>query len=107
MVAAYKRRAAMGDTNKKKRRQQRPVLDERALVTSVEGAGILLDEGKDGIYELIRSGELESYLDGKRRRITMASIRKRVEHKVAAGRVFERYRYPNQKQSADDTPAPT
>jgi excisionase family DNA binding protein len=97
----------MGTTNKKKQRQQRPVLDERALVTSVEGACILLDEGKDGIYDLVRSGELESYLDGKRRRITMASIRKRVERKVAAGRTFERYRYPNRKPPPDDSPAPT
>jgi hypothetical protein len=41
--------------------------------------------GNTRLYELLSAGELESYLDGRARRITMASIRTRVARLVAAG----------------------
>jgi hypothetical protein len=93
--------------NKRKKRQQRPVLDERSLVTTVDGASILLDQGRDKTYADVHSGELESYLDGRRRRITMSSIRALVERRVAATRPSERARYPNQRPPPDDSPAPS
>jgi excisionase family DNA binding protein len=38
----------------------------------------LLSIGNTRLYELIAAGEIESYLDGRSRRITMASIRTRI-----------------------------
>jgi hypothetical protein len=52
--------------------------DER-LVTSPRRAAALLDCGVTRVYELINSGELESYLDGASRKITIRSIRARIE----------------------------
>jgi hypothetical protein len=36
------------------------------------------------LYELMRAGELESYRDGRARRITMRSIRDRMARQLAA-----------------------
>jgi excisionase family DNA binding protein len=47
-------------------------------------ACVLLDIGNTRLYQLIGNGELESYKEGKARRITMASIRQRVSRLVAA-----------------------
>ena len=68
--------------------------DERALVTDVPGAGVMLNKSRDGIYELIHKDELESYLDGRARRITIASIKGYIERKLASASTFERARYP-------------
>ena len=41
-------------------------------------------------YGLLAAGELESYLDGRARKITMASIRSRIERRLAAaGEVYQ------------------
>jgi excisionase family DNA binding protein len=77
-----------------KNKKRRPTVDEHALVTSVNGASVILNKAKDGIYALIHAGELESYLDGRARRITMASIKRYVDRKLAASKTFERARYP-------------
>src|SRR5262249_47493842 len=45
----------------------------------------LLAIGNTRLYELIAAGELESYRDGRSRRMTMRSIRRRVEHLLVAG----------------------
>ncbi len=37
-------------------------------------------------YRLITAGELESYLDGRARKITMRSIRRRIERQIAAAK---------------------
>jgi hypothetical protein len=42
----------------------------------------LLSCGRTRLYQLIADGELESYLDGAARQITMESIRRRIERKV-------------------------
>ena len=38
--------------------------------------------GKTKLFELIATGELESFLDGPVRRITVASIRARIQRKL-------------------------
>jgi excisionase family DNA binding protein len=77
--------------------------DERALVTDVDGASAMLNRSRDSIYALLHAGELESYCDGRARRITIASIRKYIDRKVAAG--FRRARYPLSKRDADQSAA--
>jgi excisionase family DNA binding protein len=45
----------------------------------------LLNIGITHLYELIRNNELDSYLEGRARRITMESIKRRVARLLAAG----------------------
>jgi hypothetical protein len=54
------------------------------LVVSPKVAKYLLGIGTTKLWELIRAGELESYLDGASRRITLASIKARVARQLAA-----------------------
>jgi excisionase family DNA binding protein len=49
------------------------------LVVSPKEACRLLSCGPTKLYELIEAGEVESYLDGRSRKITMDSIRRRVK----------------------------
>jgi excisionase family DNA binding protein len=62
------------------------------LAVTPRQACILLGVGNTRLYQLIGNRELESYLDGRGRRITMESIRRRVARLVA---------------DADAIPAPT
>ncbi len=50
----------------------------------------------DVLYEKIQRGEVESYLDGRRRLIVVASIEADIARKAAAAaaRGFQRERYP-------------
>jgi excisionase family DNA binding protein len=68
--------------------------DPRALVTDVNGAAARLQKSKTKIYALLHAGELESYLDGRSRRVTTSSIEKYIERKVKNSPTFERERYP-------------
>jgi excisionase family DNA binding protein len=52
------------------------------LVVSPKAAWRLLGCGNTHGYELIAAGELESYKEGKSRRITMASIRSHIDRKL-------------------------
>jgi excisionase family DNA binding protein len=54
------------------------------LAVSPAKAWKMLDIGNTHGYELIKSGELESYRDGKSRKITVASIKARIARLVAA-----------------------
>ena len=58
----------------------------RPLVVSMAEAGVLLNSGVDKLYELIEAEELDSYLEGTRRKITMASIERLIERRLAARR---------------------
>jgi excisionase family DNA binding protein len=79
----------------------RPTLEDGAYVVSVNGARERLGgKSRDLIYELIRSGQLDSYLDGRRRLITTASIKAYVERKLAASKEFTRARYPSQERAS-------
>ena len=57
------------------------------LAVSPRQACKLLSVGNTRLYELLAVGELELYLDGRMRRITMQSIRRRVARLVAAAGV--------------------
>ena len=54
------------------------------LAVAPRHACILLGIGNTRLYELIGNGELESYLEGRARRITMQSIRRRIARLLAA-----------------------
>jgi excisionase family DNA binding protein len=53
--------------------------DLEPLAVTPRQACFLLSVCNTHLYELIRSGELESYLDGRARRITMHSIHRRIK----------------------------
>jgi hypothetical protein len=55
---------------------------EFPLVVSPSKAMAMLDCGRTRLYQLLNSNELESYLDGKSRKITVASIRARIHRKL-------------------------
>jgi hypothetical protein len=53
------------------------------LVVRPTQAMLMLNCGREQLYELINAGELDSYLDGAARKITVASIHQRIERKLA------------------------
>ena len=57
-------------------------LDIEPLVVRPNKAMRLLDCSRVYLYELINAGELETYRDGSARKITMRSIRARIERKL-------------------------
>jgi hypothetical protein len=59
--------------------------NDKPLVVGMAKAKAKLDCGHDTIYDLIKAGELDSYLEGKFRKITMASIERLIEKRLAAG----------------------
>jgi hypothetical protein len=50
----------------------------------IKTAGFMLDEGDTKTRELIDKGELDSFLDGGVRKITVASIHRYIAKKLAA-----------------------
>ena len=69
----------LGRHERKQRRSR--AADLEPLVVTPREACRLLSIGNTRLYELIGAGELESYLDGRARRVTMASIRARIDAK--------------------------
>jgi hypothetical protein len=63
--------------------------DLKPLVVSMAKTEALLDASPDTIYDLIRVHELESYLEGKRRKVTMASIEALIAKRLASARTYE------------------
>jgi hypothetical protein len=59
--------------------------DPEPLAVSPRQTCSLLNIGITRLYELLRDGELDSYLEGRARRITMESIKRRVARLLAAG----------------------
>jgi excisionase family DNA binding protein len=55
------------------------------LAVTPRQACILLSVGNTRLYQLINEGELETYLDGRARRITMDSIRRRIGRLLTGG----------------------
>jgi excisionase family DNA binding protein len=68
--------------------------ESRQLVTNVAGACCMLNCGRDKLYSLLGSGEIESYTDGRSRKIVVASIESHVARRLEASKQFERARYP-------------
>ncbi len=64
----------------------------KPLVVGMSTAQALLDTGLDSLYQLIKARELDSYLEGKRRKITMESIERLIEKRLAAATVESEYR---------------
>lgn len=74
-------------------------VDLEPLAVSPRQACVLLGVGNTRLYQLIDAGELETYHEGRARRITMRSIRERVtrlaaktESQAAIGRAPSRPR---------------
>jgi hypothetical protein len=57
--------------------------DER-LVVSPKRARQMLDCGNTRLYELLKNQELDSYLDGRSRKIIVASIHRHIARRLAA-----------------------
>jgi hypothetical protein len=77
--------------------------DERALLTDVDGLVAMTNSCRDMAYKLIREREVESFLQGRSRRITIASIKGYIERKLASASTFERARYPAREGGPPDT----
>jgi hypothetical protein len=58
--------------------------DDGRLVVSPRRARYLLDCGNTRLYELLKNKELDSYLDGRSRKITVASIHRHVARRLEA-----------------------
>jgi excisionase family DNA binding protein len=61
-----------------------PIALEAPLVASPNQAMRAIQVSRKKLYELINTGELESYTEGKSRRITVKSINDYVERRLAA-----------------------
>ena len=57
---------------------------EAPLVASPNQAMAMIQVSRKKLYELINTGELESYTEGKSRRITVKSINDYIERRLAA-----------------------
>jgi excisionase family DNA binding protein len=67
-----------------KRKQRHSCVAElEPLAVAPKQACRLLGVGNTRLYQLIAAGELESYRDGRSRRITMSSIRARIARLLA------------------------
>ena len=62
----------------------KPAAALEPLVVTPREACRLLSVGNTRLYQLIGAGELETFRDGRTRRITMASIRRRIACLLAA-----------------------
>jgi len=77
--------------------------DDEPLVVSPRRTCLILGIGTTKLYELLNSGELDSYCEGKARRITMSSIRRRIDRLIAENRMGP---VPGTaKQNADSRPS--
>jgi excisionase family DNA binding protein len=61
-----------------------PITFDAPLVASPKQAMRVIQVSRKKLYELINTGELESYTEGKSRRITVKSINDYIERRLAA-----------------------
>jgi excisionase family DNA binding protein len=75
-------------------------------ITNVSGACAALDCSRDHVYDLLNSGVIASYLDGRSRKIVVASIDAYVARRVeASNKRWERARFyfhPEQRQAGKE-----
>jgi hypothetical protein len=57
--------------------------DEERLVVGPRRARHLLDMGNTRLYELLAAGELDSFVDGRSRKITVESINRYISRRLA------------------------
>jgi excisionase family DNA binding protein len=56
---------------------------------------------KDKFYQLLHTGEIESYLDGRSRKVLIASVDAYIDRQIAQSKgSFERARYPKQREAS-------
>jgi hypothetical protein len=60
--------------------------DQGRLIVSPRRARHLLDMGNTRLYELLAAGELDSFLDGRSRKITIESIHRYISRQLTASR---------------------
>jgi hypothetical protein len=60
--------------------------DHFRLVVSPRRARYMLDIGNTRLYELLNRNELDSFLDGRNRKITVESIHRLIERRLALAR---------------------
>jgi hypothetical protein len=63
-------------------KEYQPDKPEFPLVVSPSKAMAMLDCGRTRLYQLLNAKELESYRDGKSRKITVSSILDRIRRKL-------------------------
>jgi excisionase family DNA binding protein len=77
-----------------------PKPEVAALVVSPRSGALILDIGLTRVYELINSGEIESYRDGKSRKIILDSLRSYVARQLAAEATKQRPQWTNRATEA-------
>ncbi len=101
-MSTAKRNARRAGANKRKRRARRdygPPPAPHQRVTNVNGAAAALNCSREGVYGLMKSGALESYLDGRSRKIVVASIDAHVARQIkASNKRWERARFYSPKE---------
>lgn len=75
--------------------------ETRPLVTNVAGACHALSCGRDRLYSLLGSREIESYTDGRSRKIVVSSIESYIARRLEASKQFERVRYPARRPDGE------
>ena len=76
-----------------RRKKDAPKIEPR--ITDVDGGCKRANMGKDRFYQLLHSGEIESYLDGRSRKVLIASVDAYIDRQIAESKgSFRRARYP-------------
>jgi excisionase family DNA binding protein len=76
-----------------RRKKDAPQIEPR--ITDVDGGCKRANICKDKFYELLHTGEIESYLDGRSRKVVLASVDAYIDRQIAESRgSFQRARYP-------------
>jgi hypothetical protein len=82
-----------------RKRKDAPNIEPR--ITDVDGGCRRANMGKDRFYQLLHSGEIESSLDGRSRKVLIASIDDYIDRQIAESKgSFQRARYPKQGRAA-------
>jgi excisionase family DNA binding protein len=80
------------------------IYEGQPLIVGMSKAAVLLDCSRDRIYQMLRAGELRSYLERNRRKILMSSIEELVAKRLAAAghefRITEKSNLPNRRKAA-------
>ena len=64
-------------------------------ITDVDGGCKRANICKDRFYELLHTGEIESYLDGRSRKVVLASVDAYIDRQISESKgSFQRARYP-------------
>jgi excisionase family DNA binding protein len=100
-MSTAKRNARRAGANKRKRRvrqsRQPPAPHQR--ITNANGAAAALDCSRDHVYGLLNSGAIASYLDGRSRKIVVASLDAYVARLLeASNKRWERSRFYSVKE---------